>query len=260
MYPEIFSLGPFTVQGYGLMIFVGVLLAYAYMVSCLKKHSLKSDDVSEMFLWCFASVIVGGKLFFWLEEPERYIHTPALLFKSFGNGFVFYGSFLATVPTLIWWFKKKGINPWLAFDYAGIAGATVHAFGKLGCLMAGCCHGKVCNASMGIVFNDPNCHALPLNMPLYPTQIWDAVILFSAIGLMLILRNRKWFDGQLFLTYGIVYAIGRFFTEKYRGDEERGFVLNGLLSHSQAIAIGVLSVCIIIFVWRFFKIRKSHAV
>jgi len=46
MYPEIFSLGPFTIQGYGLMIFIGVMLAYAYMLANLKKHGLKSEDVS----------------------------------------------------------------------------------------------------------------------------------------------------------------------------------------------------------------------
>jgi len=116
MYPEIFSLGPFTVQGYGLMIFIGVMLAYAYMLGSLKKHGLKSDGVSEMFLWCFASVVIGGKIFYWLEDPTRYFSNPGLLFKSIGNGFVFYGSFLLTVPVLIYWFKKKSIDPWVAFD------------------------------------------------------------------------------------------------------------------------------------------------
>jgi len=260
MYPEIFSLGPFTVQGYGLMIFIGVMLGYAYMLANLKHHGLKSDDVSEMFLWCFASVIVGGKLFFWLGDPGAYVREPEKLFKSFGNGFVFYGSFLVTVPVLVFWFKKKKIDPWVGFDYAGIAGALVHAFGKLGCLLAGCCHGKVSEGANAIVFTNPNCHASPLNTPLYPTQLWDAILLFTAIGIMGLMKRKKWFDGQLFLTYGLVYAIGRFFTEKYRGDEERGFVLNGLLSHSQAIAIAVFSVCLLIFIWRYKTTRKTHAV
>jgi len=260
MYPEVFSLGSISVQGYGLMIFIGVLLAYLFMLKNLKHHGLQSEDVSEMFLWCFASVVVGGKIFFWLEDPKLYVENPSLMLKSFGNGFVFYGSFLLTVPILVWWFRKKGINPWVAFDYAGIAGATVHAFGKLGCLMAGCCHGKVCDESVGIVFDNPNSHASPLNTPLYPTQIWDALILFAAIGLMFLMKKRKYFDGQLFLMYGLVYAVGRFITEKYRGDEERGFVMNGLLSHSQAIAVGVFLVCLTVFVWRYVKTRKANAV
>lgn len=260
MYPEIFSLGSLSVQGYGLMIFIGVILGYFYMLGNLKKHGLKSEDVSELFLWCFVSVVVGGKVFFWLENPGLYVENPSLLFRSFGNGFVFYGSFLATIPVLIFWFKKKGLDPWLAFDYSGIAGALVHAFGKLGCLMAGCCHGKVCDESIGIVFTNPKSHATPLDTPLYPTQLWDAGILFFSIALMVFLKNRKFFDGQLFLIYGIIYAIGRFVTEKYRGDEERGFVLNGLLSHSQAIALGVFSLCALMFVWRYLKTRKPNAV
>jgi phosphatidylglycerol:prolipoprotein diacylglycerol transferase len=126
--------------------------------------------------------------------------------------------------------------------------------------MAGCCHGKVCNESVGIVFDNPNSHASPLNTPLYPTQIWDALILFAAIGLMFLMKKRNFFDGQLFLMYGLVYAVGRFITEKYRGDEERGFVMNGLLSHSQAIAVGVFLVCLTVFVWRYVKTRKANAV
>jgi prolipoprotein diacylglyceryltransferase len=58
----------------------------------------------------------------------------------------------------------------------------------------------------------------------------------------------------------MVYAVGRFFTEKYRGDEERGFVLNGLLSHSQAIAIGVFAVCAVIFILRYRKTHTDNAV
>jgi phosphatidylglycerol:prolipoprotein diacylglycerol transferase len=251
VYPEIFSIGSLTIQGYGLMIFIGVIVAYLFMAAHLKSKGFTSETVSELFLWCFFTVFIGGKLFYWLEDPGKYLDKPALLLEDPGNGFVFYGSFLATIPVLIWWFRKKQLPVWEMFDLVGIAGAFVHAFGKLGCFMAGCCHGKVCNASVGVVFTHPNSHADPLNTPLYPTQLWDAGILFTAIGLMFFLKPRKWFQGQLFLLYGMFYAVGRFITEKYRGDEERGFVFNGLLSHSQAIALAVFAVCAVVAVYRF---------
>jgi phosphatidylglycerol:prolipoprotein diacylglycerol transferase len=60
--------------------------------------------------------------------------------------------------------------------------------------------------------------------------------------MMLWMQKRgKTFGGQLFFFYALIYGVGRFFTEGYRGDIARGFVFNGLLSHSQFIAILVVT-------------------
>lgn len=257
MHPELFRIGSLTIYSYGFMILTGVIFGYLFMRRRLKPMGIDSEQVSELFLYCFAGVFVGGKVFFYLESPAQYLKDPSLMLKDFGNGFVFYGSFLFTIPVLIWWFKRKKLQPWPMFDLVGIAGALVHGFGKLGCLMAGCCHGRVCGEhAWGIVFRDPQSHATPLNTPLYPTQLWDAGIIFLSVALMLYFLPRKKFHGQIFLIYGLVYAVGRFLTESYRGDEERGFILNGMLSHSQGIALAVFLVCAGLFYYRF----KNHRI
>ncbi len=248
MYPELFHLGGLTIYSYGFFILLGVIAAYWYFFKSTKKYGLNSEQVSELFLWCIASVFIGGKVFFFFEKPAYYIQHFDSFMNSLGSGFVFYGSFLATVPTLIWWFRKKQLPVWEMFDHVGIAGALVHGFGKLGCFMAGCCHGIACKTGWGVVFSDPNTKAEPANVPLYPVQLWDAAIIFTAVAVMLFVQKRKQFTGQVFLLYGIIYAIGRFLTENYRGDEARGFVLNGLLSHSQAIALVVLLVCVYFYI------------
>jgi phosphatidylglycerol:prolipoprotein diacylglycerol transferase len=136
-----------------------------------------------------------------------------------------------------------GWDFWDKMDDIGIAGAFVHGFGKLGCFLAGCCHGVVCvNPKYGIIFNDVKSHAEPLGEALYPVQLWDSGIVFFSIAMMLWMQKRgKTFGGQLFFFYALIYGVGRFFTEGYRGDISRGFVFNGLLSHSQFIAILVVT-------------------
>lgn len=258
MHPELFKLGTITLYSYGFMILIGVICGYIYALKNLKKAGLNSEDVSSLFLWCFASVFVGGRVFFYLENPGIYLKEPGKLLEGLNSGFVFYGSFLLTVPVLIWWFRSKKINVWEGFDVVGISGAFVHGFGKIGCFMAGCCHGLPSGKHFGIVFTDKMCSAEPLNTPLYPTQLWDAAIVFFTIALMLWFKKSKRFHGQLFLTYGMLYAVGRFVTERFRGDEERGFVLNGLLSHSQAIALFVFLVCAYLF-YRGIKNRRLEA-
>ena len=115
--------------------------------------------------------------------------------------------------------------------------------------MAGCCHGLVCKpGAWGIVFRDPKSHAEPLGEALYPVQLWDSGIILLSIAMMYWLQRRgKLFSGQVFLVYAFVYGIGRYITESYRGDGERGFLFDGLLSHSQFIAILVVSVTLLMY-------------
>ncbi len=241
MHPELFHIGHLTIYSYGFMIVAGIAIAYFYLKQEWGKIGLTSELVSSFFLYSIAGVFIGGKIFYFLERPAVFAENPGLFFKNIGNGFVFYGSFLVTIPVLIAFFKKHQLNVWEQFDRVAIGGAVVHGFGKIGCYLAGCCYGLPCgDAWYATTFSDAKTAALPLNQPVYATQLWDATIIGLILLVMLFLKKRKSFNGQLFLVYAIFYAIGRFFTERFRGDEERGFLFDGLLSHSQFLAIIIM--------------------
>src|SRR5262249_38402730 len=77
----------------------------------------------------------------------------------------------------------------------------------------------------------------PLGVPLHPVQLYESV---ACAGLFLFLvwfSRRKRIDGDVILTYTLLYAALRFWLEAFRGDAGRGFVFGGLLSTSQFIAI-----------------------
>ena len=57
--------------------------------------------------------------------------------------------------------------------------------------------------------------------------------------ILMAVRSRKWFHGQVLLTYGILYPILRSTVEMFRGDAERGYVIPGFLSTSQFISLCV---------------------
>ncbi len=240
-----------TVYSYGFMILLGVVAAYFFVWTRRKELNLNHDKISELFIWAFIGVFVGGKLFFYFEDIGLYLREPAKMFRNIGSGFVFYGSFLVTVPLLLWRFRKMKLPVMPMLDVIAIAGALVHGFGKVGCLLAGCCHGKVCESGWGITFTNPRSSAEPLNTPLYPTQIYDALMIFSIVGIMLFFYSRKKFHGQLMLLYAVIYGVGRTITEIYRGDEARGYIIDGILTHSQFIAIFVLIGSVIL--WRRWK-------
>jgi phosphatidylglycerol:prolipoprotein diacylglycerol transferase len=166
---------------------------------------------------------------------------------------VFYGSLIFTVPTIIFWLRKKQVKVRPFMDILAFAAPILHSFGRVGCFLAGCCHGKACDSWLGVTFSHPDTLADFKNVPLYPTQLFDIGVNLIILLVVIFLRKKKQFEGQLFLIYLMLYAVGRSIVENYRGDDARGFLFDGLLSHSQFIAIVIILVCT--FVWR--KWRKD---
>lgn len=247
MHPVLFEVGGFTVYSYGFMIAVGVVAGVTYMAIQGKKEvGLTFDQANSLFLLIFAAAFLGGKFFMLFENPSYYLSNPSKLFT--GRGFVFYGSFLFAVPTMLWYFRKQKLPVYRMLDIMAIVTCLVHMFGRIGCLMAGCCYGKPTESGFGIVFTNEACQAEPLNTPLFPTQLAEAgYILLVMITLLVIKKNYQKFYGQLFLLYMMLYAVGRSAMEIFRGDVARGFIIDGYLSHSQAIAIGIIVVVLIVY-------------
>lgn len=247
MHPILFEVGGITVYSYGFMIALGVIAAVTYLTMQGKKDvGLTFDQANSLFLFIFIAALAGGKFFLLFENSSYYFGNPARLFK--GNGFVFYGSFLFAVPTMLWYFRKEKLHVYKMLDVMAVVTCLVHMFGRVGCFMAGCCHGKPTTSSLGIIFTNPSCQAEPLNTPLWPTQLMEAgYILIVMIGLLIMKRYYQKFYGQLFLLYLMLYAVGRSVLEIFRGDVERGFVIRDYVSNSQFIALLILAGVIFLY-------------
>lgn len=237
MRPILFEAGGITVYSYGFMIALGVIAGVTYMALQGKKEvGLTFDQANSLFLFIFISAFIGGKMFLVFENPSNYLNSPLKLFT--GSGFVFYGSFLFAVPTMLWYFRKEKLHVYKMLDIMAIVTCLVHMFGRLGCFCAGCCHGKPTVGSFGITFTNPSCQAEPLNTLLYPTQLMEAgFILLIMVVLLIVKKNCQRFYGQIFLLYLMLYAVGRSVLEIFRGDIKRGFIIKDYVSHSQFIAM-----------------------
>lgn len=256
MYPVLFDFGSIKIYSYGFMIALGAIAGIIYMYQRGKKElGLTFDQANSLFLLIFLAAFVGGKVFLFFEDAGYYSAHPAKLLT--GRGFVFYGSFLFAIPTMLWFFKKHKIPTFQMLDIMAITTCLVHMFGRIGCFLAGCCYGKVTDSFLGVTFLDPMCEANPKGVPLHPTQLYESFYIFMVMLLLLFLRSRKQFQGQLFLLYLMLYAIGRFVLEYFRGDEARGFVIDGVVSHSQFIALMVLVVTALIYRKRLLVGRKE---
>ena len=253
MHPELFSIGDFTIHTYGFMIMLGATLGFLYMSHTVKKDlGIEKDKIQNLAIMVIVSAFVGGKLLFYLEDPGYYFGSLDNLKRNFRTGFVFYGSLLFAVPVTIWYFRKNKWPVWPMLDRLAITACIIHGTGRLGCFFAGCCHGVETDVPWAVTFTDTASQA-PLNVPLHPTQLYSATLIFAILIILLMFKRHKRFEGQLFFIYIILYATGRGIIEIFRGDEERGYVIDNVLSHSQFISIIVIAVV----VWAYFRFKRK---
>lgn len=247
MHPILFKIGSVTVYTYGFCIAVGAILGFYYMYrEGKKRYGISFDQSNNLFILLILAGIIGGKLFMIFEDPSYYFSNPRKLIS--GSGFVFYGSLLLTIPVMLWYFKKIKAPVLGMLDVMAIVTCIVHGCGRIGCFMAGCCYGIPTDSFIGVIFSDPYCQAEPLNTPLHPTQLYEATMIFSIMTFLLIRQAKKKFDGQIFLTYLMLYAFGRGIIELLRGDLQRGFVIEGILSNSQFISLLVIALAAYFYV------------
>jgi phosphatidylglycerol:prolipoprotein diacylglycerol transferase len=250
MHPVLFDVGGITVYSYGFLIALGAIAGVAYMAREGKKEvGLTFDQANTLFLFIFVAAFAGGKIFLFFEDVPFYIDHPKRLLT--GRGFVFYGSFLFAIPVMLYFFRMNKLPAYPMLDVMAITTCLVHAFGRLGCFMAGCCYGIPTTSALGVTFTHEACFAEPLGTPLHPTQLYEAGYIVAVMIVLLFLRDRRKFKGQLFLLYLMLYAVGRFVIEYFRGDLQRGFIVENIISHSQLIAILVFLCVLFIYVKKY---------
>ncbi len=242
-----------TIYGYGFSIMLGVITSYFYIAHHAKKRlGVSYERINDLALIIIFASIFGGKILFYLENPAHYLAHPLDIFSNFTNGFVFLGSLIFAIPCVYFFLKYYKLPILEMFDIIMMGLCILHIFGRTGCLMAGCCYGKPHDGMLAITFT----HALssaPLNTPLHPTQLYSIGMIFAIFLILLTIRIKQQFDGQILLMYLGLYSFGRSIIEVFRGDEQRGFIIDNYLSHSQFMALLI----IMIVVYYYFKLAKN---
>ncbi len=235
MHPILFKIGPITIYTYGVLIATAFFLGLALAARQARVEGEDPQKIMDLSFYILLSAIIGSRLLYIVVEYKEYISNPLRIFKVWEGGLVFYGGFIMAMAVVIIYIRKHEMNLWKVGDILAPSVAIGQGVGRLGCFFAGCCYGRETDVSWAVIFKDPNTLA-PMDVHLHPTQLYDSANGFIIFAILLILRKFKKFDGQLFWTYTLLYAVGRFIVEIFRGDE-RGFVIESFLSTSQFIAI-----------------------
>ena len=238
---DLLTIGGLTVHGYGLMIGIGFIAAYLMTEFRARKYRMNTDIVFTLFISSVVFGLLGAKVLYYLTMLDRVIKDPGVILDEM-EGFVVYGGIIGGVLAGYVVCRIKKEKFWQYFDLIAPAIALAQGFGRIGCLLAGCCYGKETDSPLSITFHTSD--FAPNDVALIPTQIYSSILDFlNCIVLCLIARYAKK-ERTVSGCYLIFYSTGRFILEFFRGDLERGSV--GVLSTSQFISIFIFAAGIVV--------------
>lgn len=258
MKPILFKIGDFSFPSYTFMIMVGVLAATWLAVQVFKKKGLPVIIALDLAILGIIFGFVGARIAHVLvEEPRYYLENPIRVFYFWQGGFVSWGAHLGVLLSWFFYLRAKAQSMWACLDLASLVMFVAIFFGRIGCLMTGCCFGLPTDFFFHLTFSNPEstAYAFYPNTPLHATQIYLMVnVLVVQLILWMVAWKRWRFQGQIFSLALMLYAVGRTLIEPLRGDVARGVYFGGLVSSAQLVMAGYFLVGLVLY---FYFKRKA---
>jgi len=254
MHPVLIEFGFVKIFTYGLLVASGFLMGILLASRLAKREGLDPERILDMSFYVLVASLLGARVLYVLVEYGYFLEHPLDAFKIWKGGLVYYGGMMAAMVAGYVYMHHNGLPIWKVGDVIAPSLAIGQAIGRWGCFFAGCCYGVKTDVPWAITFTNPKSLA-PLNIPLHPTQIYLSLNALVIFGILMWLLKRKSFDGQVLWTYGILYSIGRFIIEYFRGDD-RGYALDDLFSTSQFI--GLFFLALSVFMWFYLKHKAGR--
>ena len=245
MFPQLFHFGQFFLPTYGFLVSLGVLIGLWISVRNSERMGIDGDKAWNFGILVVLCGIVGAKVLYVINEWGYYSAHPREIFSitTLQAGGVFSGG-------LTGGFRGRGL---VRAQTSYARSRHLRRFRAWPCAWArhrptGMLRGRMLlrQANASFLGRDVSQSAgesitgTPLNVPLEPTQLFEAAVeLANFFFLMWLLKRRK-FDGQVFGAFLFIYGMARFFLEFLRDDPGRGSVFGGAMSGTQLIAIGLV--------------------
>ncbi|MEQ6388811.1 prolipoprotein diacylglyceryl transferase [Bacillaceae bacterium S4-13-58] len=247
------NLGPFPIYWYGVIIASGAFLGLWIATREAVRLGLNKDLFVDLLVFAIPIAIISARIYYVAFEWERYKNGSFIdMIAIWEGGIAIHGALIGSVITAYFFAKKKDVSFWKIADIAAPSIILGQAIGRWGNFMNQEAHGGVIQQP----YLDYHLQILPdfimdqmyINGQYwYPTFLYESIWNFLGFGLLLWLRRKNLFRGEMFLTYVIWYSFGRFFIEGMRTDS---LYIIGNLRTAQVISVVLIILAIVLIFYR----------
>lgn len=243
MCTELFTIGNYTVTGYGLCLALAIIAAYFTTELGIRYYKLDINVALPMVASAVIPGFIGAKGLYLLQIADYIKAAPSIINDYIIDGFVIYGGIIVAIPSVYLCLKLLKVDVLQYMDIGIAAIAIAQAIGRFGCFLAGCCYGMKVSADSLLAVTYPDAAFAPNGYSYFPIQLVCVVLNLLNFIFLIALNKQVNIKGVTLFSYMITYGTGRFIIEFFRGDDRRGYIRQ--LSTSQFISIFVTTIGII---------------
>lgn len=235
---EIFGI---SIQWYGIIIVIGMILAMLFAFSQMKSYGLDSNRAVDAIIGGIIGGIVGARLYYVVFRWDIYSQDLKSILDIRSGGLAIYGGILGSIATAIVIAKIRKVKILPLLDLAGMGFLIGQGIGRWGNFTNHEAFGSNTDGLFGMtsgkiqsLISSSGVEGLSPDIPVHPCFFYESVwCLTGFVVLFIVSKKFRKFDGQIFIMYAGWYGLGRFFIEGLRTDS----LTIGNLKVSQILAI-----------------------
>jgi phosphatidylglycerol:prolipoprotein diacylglycerol transferase len=257
---------PVPIYSYGVMLGTSLVVGWFIALRLAKQDGVPEQEAGTIYMWTAVWSIIGSRVLYVLTNLNEFDSVVEMAMVNRG-GLVAYGGMIGGFLASWYGCRKRGIELLRWADVSAPSVVLGTAITRVGCLLFGCDFGRRSDLPWAIAFpkGSPawNQHVRESLLPqsaewsyrVHPTQIYESLVGLSLFALLMFIRKKRTFSGQVFLAWVLGYGIMRPLIEIVRDDPERGNV--GSLSTSQFIGIVSVAAGIALLIGLVRKYRRD---
>jgi phosphatidylglycerol:prolipoprotein diacylglycerol transferase len=206
-----------TLHSYGLLLVIGFFAATWSAAKEAKRRGYDPNIILDMALPMLIVTVLACRVLYVMLAHNQF-HSFWEMLRVWDGGLSFYGAFIGGPLVFAYFARARKINFFTLCDLVTPSVFLGYAFGRVGCLLNGCCYGRACALPWAVQFPTEGNPSV-LTPPSHPTQAYSAII---ALGLFFLMQRAKvskrftQFAGQISLLFIVLYLLERSFIEIFR--------------------------------------------
>lgn len=251
-----FTIFGISIAYYGVIIAIGMLAGILMATYEAKRTGQNSEDYFDLAIVAIIFSVIGARVYYVIFSWDKYKDNLLNIFRLRQGGLAIYGGVIAAIITTLVFAKIKNLSfPKLA-DTAGLGLILGQIIGRWGNFFNREAFGGYTDGLLAMqipvdaVRDSSDITAEMLEhivevgeisyIQVHPTFLYESLWNLAVLGILLVVRHHKKFEGEVFLLYLIGYGIGRFWIEALRTDQ--------LLIPSTTIAVSQVLAAVLVVV------------
>ncbi|MGE7919972.1 prolipoprotein diacylglyceryl transferase [Viridibacillus sp. NPDC093762] len=252
--PVALELGPISVRWYGVIIAMGIIIAFLIGQREMVKRGFHEEFLTDLLIWAVPISIICARIYYVIFKWDFYSANPGEIIQIWHGGIAIHGALIGAFITTYIFTKKRGVSFWKVADVLAPSLLVGQIIGRWGNFMNQEAYGGAVTRDFLEGLHLPNWIIEQMNVNgiyHHPTFLYESLWNVVGLVLLLVLRKVNLRRGEIFLTYIIWYSFGRFFVEGLRTDS----LLIGDLRMAQIVSLIGLVIGVALFIYRRMNVK-----